>query len=90
MLRRAAPAALPAELRWRRKSALPKDQAADPIYRDGARSLLADRRELLAGWLDEATISSLIAKPKPLDEVERAMLFATLAFAAWSEHWLGV
>lgn len=84
VLRRAVSAAVPDAIRWRRKSALPKDQHTDSVYRAGARRLVDAPPDAVANWLDIETLRSLVDKPQPLDEVERSMLFAALSFAAWA------
>ena len=85
-LRQGAEGDLPKEILWRRKSALPKDQGAEPVYRAEAERLLADPDPLVKRLLDVAFLRELARAPRKLLEVERSMLFQAIVLTHWARH----
>ena len=83
-LRAAAPSVIPSAIRWRKKSALPKDQNCGQIYRAEALRLL----DGAADFFDPDAISRLAQQETQLGEVERAILFASIAVAHFSAQHL--
>jgi asparagine synthase (glutamine-hydrolysing) len=86
-LRQAMGGELPEAIRWRRKSALPKDQGAEPVYRAEATRLLREADPVVARQLDLARVAELANLPRPLAEVERASLFQAICFAHFCRHY---
>jgi asparagine synthase (glutamine-hydrolysing) len=86
-LRQAARDLVPEAIRRRRKSALPKDQACAPIYRQEARRLLADMTPLLRELVDLNGVQVLLDPARGLDERERAGLFRLIALMHWARRY---
>jgi asparagine synthase (glutamine-hydrolysing) len=86
-LRQAMGDELPEAVRWRRKSALPKDQGAEPVYRAEALRLLSEPEPLVAGLLDVPFLLGLARTGRPLSELERAMLFQSIALTHWARRY---
>lgn len=72
--------ALPEDLRWRRKSALPKDQGAGEVWRAEVRRRL-QQPEVIAELYDLAAVRRMTEGP--LGEWERAALFGVVVWDAW-------
>ena len=83
-LRAAAPALTPSAVRWRKKSALPKDQNCGGIYRAEALRLL----DGAADYFDPDAISTLARQNTRLSEEQRAILFASIAVAHFAAQHL--
>lgn len=76
---------IPEDIRTRRKSALPKDQAVGALYRDEARRLLRAPHPLVARVVDLPALQPLLrADGGPLSEVARAILFRVIALHHWA------
>ncbi|MBI5515621.1 MAG: asparagine synthase (glutamine-hydrolyzing) [Deltaproteobacteria bacterium] len=84
LLREAARAVLPEDLRLRKKSALPKDQGAGSAYQRLAARAIADEGDLLGAVLDLDALRTLSAPEHRPDERERALLFRVLCLARWA------
>lgn len=85
-LRQALRGLVPEAIRTRRKSALPKDQGAEPVYRREAGRLLAEPPALMRGLVDVAAVQARLASARPLDERERAGLFRIVGLCHFSRH----
>lgn len=85
-LREAARGLVPERIRTRKKSALPKDLAVLPVFRDECAKVLRDPPALVAAIVDLDRIAALVERPAPLDEAERAILFRVVTFAHWARH----
>lgn len=83
LLRQAAAGLVPEEIRVRRKSALPKDQAAADAYKAVVRRCLDEDASLPAALCDLPAVRALLHPDRPLDEDERAILFRVAALACW-------
>lgn len=83
LLRQAVRGLVPEEIRVRRKSALPKDQAAADAYKAVVRRGLDEDPSLLAALCDVPAVRALLPPDRPLDEGERAILFRVAALACW-------
>ena len=70
----------------RRKSALPKDQAAGETYRVLARALVQDPPPLLRELIDLDAVAAWLPAAQPLDERRRAALFRLIGLANWAQH----
>jgi len=75
-----AACSLPDDLRWRRKSALPKDQRAGEVWRADVRRRLQEP-SVIAELYDVGAVGQVAAGP--LGEWERAALFGVVAWDAW-------
>jgi asparagine synthase (glutamine-hydrolysing) len=85
LLRKAAPEALPPEIRWRKKSALPKRHAVEAGYRRATLSLCASGGGVLGAYLDLDALEDLARAQGPLDENQRTCLFSALCFQAFCD-----
>jgi asparagine synthase (glutamine-hydrolysing) len=85
-LRQAMGGEMPDKIRWRKKSALPKDQGTESIYRAEAQRLLKDDDRKLSRWLNLDVIRELASLGRPLTELERAMLFQAICFWHFVRH----
>lgn len=85
-LRAALRGVVPEAIRTRRKSALPKDQGAEPVYREEVKRLLADPPGPVRRLVDVAAMSALATSARPLDERERAALFRVIELCHFSRH----
>lgn len=83
LLRQAVRGLVPEEIRVRRKSALPKDQAAAAAYKAVVRRCLDEDPSLPAALCDLPAVRALLHPDRPLDEGERAILFRVAALACW-------
>jgi asparagine synthase (glutamine-hydrolysing) len=83
LLREALRGVLPERIRTRRKSALPKDQDAGPIYQAEARRILADPHPLLRALVEPGEAHRLTAAPS-IDERDRARLFRIVSLHHWA------
>ena len=87
LLRLAAPAVMPDSIRWRRKSALPKDQGVDAIYKAQAKVLLESPDPFIAKHLNVPRLREISSVDRPLEDIERQILFQTLFTVHWSRHY---
>lgn len=85
LLRRAAKGLIPEEIRLRKKSALPKDQGVGREYQAAALQRLKEHGDFLRQYFDLEAVERLCHRP--LDEIDRAMLFNLIAFSHWAEHY---
>ena len=85
-LRAALRGVVPEAIRTRRKSALPKDQAAAGVYQREAARLLAEPPELVRGLVDLAAVAPLLDPARPLREWERAALFRLIGLCHFARH----
>lgn len=83
LLRQALRGVVPDAIRARRKSALPKDQDAGPVYQAEARRILADPHPLLRAVVDLQAARALTV-PEQLDERDRARLFRIVCLHHWA------
>jgi len=86
LLRNALRGILPEEIRTRRKSALPKDQASASIYQREARRLLQEAPATLTDFVDTDRITPLLDPARTLTESERAILFRILSLGHFARH----
>jgi asparagine synthase (glutamine-hydrolysing) len=82
-LRDALRGLVPEQIRTRRKSALPKDQAVAAIYQREAIRLLDESGAQLGSLIDLHDARALCAPERPLDERERALLFRVISLVHW-------
>ena len=87
LLRLASPAVMPDSIRWRKKSALPKDQETDGVYRAEALRLLEKPDPFIERYLDVPRLREIAASERPLEDIERQILFQTLFTIHWSRHY---
>ncbi len=80
LLREALRGVVPETVRMRRKSALPKDQAA--TYRAEARHVLADPHPLVSEFVDLDAVAPLMTES--IDERGRAQLFRIVGLHHWA------
>lgn len=83
-LRAALRGLVPEEIRTRRKSALPKDQASAAALQREAARLLAEPPALVRELVDLAALAPLLARP--IDERERAALFRVICLCHFGHH----
>jgi asparagine synthase (glutamine-hydrolysing) len=83
-LRAALRGLVPEEIRVRRKSALPKDQASAAALQQEAARLLAEPPALVRELVDLAALAPLLARP--IDERERAALFRVICLCHFGHH----
>jgi asparagine synthase (glutamine-hydrolysing) len=84
VLRAAARGLVPDEIARRRKSALPKDQHVETIYRREAARLLDETGDLVGGVVDVPRLRALCDAAHPLVENERALLFRVIGLVHWA------
>jgi asparagine synthase (glutamine-hydrolysing) len=87
LLRLASPEVMPDSIRWRRKSALPKDQGVDAVYRAEALKLLAKPDPFIEKYLNVPHLRQIAQGQLPLEDIERQMLFQTLFTVHWARHY---
>lgn len=85
-LRAALRGVVPEAIRTRRKSALPKDQGAEAVYRREAVRLLAEPPELVRALVDLEAVAATLASARALDERERAGLFRVIGLCHFARH----
>jgi asparagine synthase (glutamine-hydrolysing) len=85
-LREACRGLVPEPIRVRRKSALPKDQAAGEVYRRLASQIVDERPALVAALVDLDAVATWLPPERPLSEPERAALFRVIGLASWARH----
>lgn len=85
-LRAALRGVVPEAIRTRRKSALPKDQGAGPVYQREAARLLAEPPALVRELVDLAAVRPLLDERRELGEWERAGLFRVIGLCHFSRH----
>jgi len=82
LLREAARGLLPERIRTRRKSALPKDQDAGPVYQRELQAILQDPHPVVRGIVDLPRLLPLTQGK--LGERERAALFRVICLHHWA------
>ncbi len=82
-LREALRGVVPEQIRTRRKSALPKDQAVDRTYKVEAGRLLEEQGDQLGSLIELDTARALCAPKRRLDEREGALLFRLICMVHW-------
>jgi asparagine synthase (glutamine-hydrolysing) len=87
LLRQAAPPSVPDAIRWRKKSALPKDQATEATYRSVVRRIVRDPHPTVESFLDLSAVHALTAAPPPLSETQRAILFQVIVLDQFCRAW---
>jgi asparagine synthase (glutamine-hydrolysing) len=85
-LRAALRGVVPEAIRTRRKSALPKDQGAGPVYQREAARLLAEPPALVRELVDLAAVRTSLDERRELGEWERAGLFRVIGLCHFSRH----
>lgn len=85
-LRAALRGVVPEAIRTRRKSALPKDQRTDLVYRQEARRLLADAPRIVRSLVDVEAVRGLLDPTRRLGEWDRAALFRVIGLCHFSRH----
>lgn len=85
-LREAVRGVVPEQVRTRKKSALPKDLAVEPVYRAEAAAVLRDPPALVAAVVELEAVRGLVTREAPLTEAERAVLFRVVTLAHWCRH----
>ena len=86
-LRQSLRGILPEGVRLRRKSALPKDQKAEEVYRREALQLVHEEGDFLGAFLDVPAIIAVCRRETPATERERAGLFQTICLAHWRRRY---
>ena len=86
LLREALRGVVPEPIRVRRKSALPKDQGTEAVYRSEASRLLQAPPALVSDLVDLAAVRPLLAPGRRLGEWERAALFRLVAMCHFAHH----
>ncbi len=86
LLREAARGLVPEPIRTRKKSALPKDQATESLYKAEVTRLLREPQRLLTDFVDVSKLEPLLVDERPLGEWERAQLFRTLMITHFAHH----
>jgi len=84
LLRQSAKGLLPENIRVRSKSALPKDQGTEHLYKNIARELFQTSRGFLEHFLDMESMFRLCDPEVSINEQERALLFRTISLCHWS------
>jgi asparagine synthase (glutamine-hydrolysing) len=87
LLRLASPSVMPDSIRWRRKSALPKDQGVNAIYREEAKRLLSKPDPFIERYLNVPRLLEIARSEHPLEDIERQVLFQALFTVHWSRHY---
>jgi asparagine synthase (glutamine-hydrolysing) len=85
-LREAMRGRVPELVRTRKKSALPKDLAVEPVFREEAAKVVREPPLAVAALVDLEVIDALLATRRALTEPERAVLFRVITFAHWARH----
>jgi asparagine synthase (glutamine-hydrolysing) len=85
-LRQALRGVVPESIRTRRKSALPKDQGAGPVYQREATRLLREAPSIVRTVVDVPALQPLLDPARPLDERERAALFRVVSLCHFARH----
>jgi asparagine synthase (glutamine-hydrolysing) len=86
LLRQALVGIVPETIRCRKKSALPKDQRAEEVYRREALRLAQEESTFLGAFLDVPSLIACCRRPTALTECERAALFRVICLAHWGRH----
>lgn len=87
LLRLASPPQMTDSIRWRKKSALPKDQGVDDLYRAEAEKFLTKPDPFVEKYLNVPRLLEIVRARRKLEDVERQMLFQTLFTVHWSRHY---
>ncbi len=85
LLRQSAKGLLPETARVRKKSALPKDQGTELLYKKIANDIFKTSREFLEHFLEMEKMHHLCKPEVKLNEQERALLFRTISLCYWRE-----
>jgi asparagine synthase (glutamine-hydrolysing) len=85
-LRESARGRIPEHVRTRKKSALPKDLAVEPVYRSEAVNVLREPPAVLRALVDTAAVQAIATRDTPLTEAERGILFRVITLAHWARH----
>jgi asparagine synthase (glutamine-hydrolysing) len=85
-LREAMCGVVPERVRTRKKSALPKDLAVEPVFRAEALEALCAPHALVRAVVDVGAVARLAAREGPLTEAERAVLFRVITLSHWCWH----
>jgi asparagine synthase (glutamine-hydrolysing) len=86
LLRESLRGVVPEMIRCRKKSALPKDQRTEEVYRREAQHMLQEEAAFLGAFLDLPAAVALAVSPG-LSEAERAALFRIICLGHWSRHY---
>jgi asparagine synthase (glutamine-hydrolysing) len=86
ILREALRGVVPEDVRLRKKSALPKHQRVDEVYRREAAAVARDPHALVHALVDVERLAPLLTKPR-LTEPERAQLFRVICLHHWASSW---
>jgi asparagine synthase (glutamine-hydrolysing) len=85
LLREALRGVVPERVRVRRKSALPKDQEAGPIYQEALRMLMPELHPVVRAAVDLQALAPLLHPSRgPPSEPESAQLFRVLCLHHWA------
>lgn len=87
LLRLASPPVMSDAVRWRKKSALPKDQGVEDLYRAEAEKFLTKPDPFVAKYLNVPRLLEIVRARRKLEDVERQMLFQTIFTVHWSRHY---
>jgi asparagine synthase (glutamine-hydrolysing) len=85
-LREAARGVVPEHVRTRKKSALPKDLAIEPVFRAEAAKMLRDPPPFVEAVVDLDAVRAIATRPSALAESERAILFRVITLGHWARH----
>jgi asparagine synthase (glutamine-hydrolysing) len=87
LLRKSCKGLLPETSRERRKSALPKDQRVDNIYKAIGVGLFITYKEFLSNFIDIKNILQLCRTDYNLSEQEKSLLFRLISLCYWKEEY---
>jgi asparagine synthase (glutamine-hydrolysing) len=87
LLRQALAGVVPEGVRRRKKSALPKDQLTEAVYRREALALVPEESDFLGAFLDVPALLARCRDTTTLSERERAALFRVICLAHWRRHY---
>ncbi|HUB05379.1 MAG TPA: asparagine synthase (glutamine-hydrolyzing) [Myxococcales bacterium] len=85
-LREALRGVIPETIRGRRKSALPKDQGAEPVYRAEAARLFTEPPAVVDELVDLRRVRERLRSPAALHERERAAIFRVICLTHFCRH----
>ena len=86
-LRQSAKGLMPENIRTRKKSALPKDQGTEQLYKKMASEVFKTSHDFISHFLDIKKMQQLCAHDFCLNEQDRALLFRTMSLCYWQESY---
>lgn len=86
-LRECSRGLLPENIRVRKKSALPKDQNVQAVYKYELTKALKKNADFLGHFVDLNRVSEICNPETRQNEKERALMFRLICLAHWREHY---